>query len=169
MAHGLPVIALESAGTSRYPPLLIVHGAGHGAWCWAEHFLGFFADRGFDANVLEPARPRQGARARPAGVDVRCGLRGRRRAGCGGQPREPVVVGHSLVGLVVQQYLVRHDPPPTALLASAPPEGCSATRRGCFRTTLGRCYSAFLNGDPAKLFSTPEHARRFLFSPDLGE
>jgi len=36
--------------TDAHPvPLLFVHGAWHAAWCWDEHFLGFFADRGFRA------------------------------------------------------------------------------------------------------------------------
>ena len=36
--------------TDRHPvPLLFVHGAAHAAWCWGEHFLDFFADKGFRA------------------------------------------------------------------------------------------------------------------------
>ena len=34
--------ALESDKT----PLLFVHGAWHGAWCWDEHFLDYFAANG---------------------------------------------------------------------------------------------------------------------------
>ena len=52
MTHELEVIARGGGGTSRYPPLLFIHGSGHAAWCWAEHFLDYFADRGFDANAL---------------------------------------------------------------------------------------------------------------------
>jgi hypothetical protein len=33
-------------------PLLFVHGAAHGAWCWDEHFLDFFAEKGYIA--LQP-------------------------------------------------------------------------------------------------------------------
>ena len=29
-------------------PLVFVHGAYTGAWCWNEHFLTWFADRGFE-------------------------------------------------------------------------------------------------------------------------
>ena len=32
---------------SQKPPLLFVHGAYHGAWCWDEHFLDFFAAKGY--------------------------------------------------------------------------------------------------------------------------
>lgn len=33
-------------------PLLFVHGGWHGAWCWDEHFLDFFADKGFRAAAV---------------------------------------------------------------------------------------------------------------------
>jgi len=37
------------ATPSRKPPLLFVHGGNLAAWCWDEHFLNFFADKGFRA------------------------------------------------------------------------------------------------------------------------
>ena len=33
-------------------PVLFVHGAWHGAWCGDEHFLDFFADKGYRAVAL---------------------------------------------------------------------------------------------------------------------
>jgi len=35
------------------PPLLFVHGICHGAWCWEEHFLPWFAERGFEAHAVD--------------------------------------------------------------------------------------------------------------------
>ena len=36
--------------TDEHPaPLLFVHGGNLAAWCWDEHFLDFFADKGFRA------------------------------------------------------------------------------------------------------------------------
>ena len=32
----LEVVARKSRGASQHSPLLFVHGAAHGAWCWAE-------------------------------------------------------------------------------------------------------------------------------------
>ena len=29
-------------------PIVFVHGAFTGAWCWNEHFLTWFADQGFE-------------------------------------------------------------------------------------------------------------------------
>jgi pimeloyl-ACP methyl ester carboxylesterase len=35
------------------PPLLLVHGAFSGAWCWQEHFMPFFCDRGYECLALD--------------------------------------------------------------------------------------------------------------------
>ncbi len=43
--------ALPSAPSAK-PPLLFLHGAFSGAWVWAEHVLGFMADRGYAAYAL---------------------------------------------------------------------------------------------------------------------
>lgn len=34
------------------PPLLCVHGSYHGAWCWAERFMPYFAARGYDVYAV---------------------------------------------------------------------------------------------------------------------
>jgi hypothetical protein len=34
-------------------PLLFVHGGSLAAWCWDEHFLDFFADKGFRGAPVE--------------------------------------------------------------------------------------------------------------------
>jgi pimeloyl-ACP methyl ester carboxylesterase len=40
----------KGSGSEAHPaPLLFVHGGWHGAWCWDEHFLRFFADKGYQA------------------------------------------------------------------------------------------------------------------------
>ena len=48
----LEIIARAPAAEPRPTPLLFVHGAWHGAWCWDEHFLGYCARRGYAAVAL---------------------------------------------------------------------------------------------------------------------
>ena len=43
-------------GDPNGTPVLFVHGAFHGAWCWDEHFLDFFAGRGYHAVALDLRR-----------------------------------------------------------------------------------------------------------------
>ena len=55
----LEVIDKGSCSQAHPVPLLFVHGGWHGAWCWDDHFLDFFADAGYRAVATEPARTRR--------------------------------------------------------------------------------------------------------------
>src|ERR1700730_10368479 len=48
----LEVLSRASTTSRNAPPLLFVHGAWHGAWCWDEHFLEYFSQRGFSAHAV---------------------------------------------------------------------------------------------------------------------
>ena len=169
MTHELEVITRGGGGTSRYPPLLFIHGSGHAAWCWAEHFLDFFADHGFKASALSlRGHGGSGGRDRLRWTSIADYVDDVEQVAAG-LPREPVVVGHSMGGLVVQCYLERHAPPAAALLAPVPPGG---VLRQTMRLSMNHPWPmllVYLRTDPATLFSTPERARKFLFSADLGE
>lgn len=42
----------EKKEKSQNPPLVFVHGSFHAAWCWAEHWLPFFSQNGYDCYAL---------------------------------------------------------------------------------------------------------------------
>jgi hypothetical protein len=48
----LEMIDKGSCSEAHPTPLLFVHGAWHAAWCWDEHFLDFFADKGYRGVAL---------------------------------------------------------------------------------------------------------------------
>jgi pimeloyl-ACP methyl ester carboxylesterase len=114
-------------GEGRRPPLLFVHGAWHGAWCWEEHFLRYFADRGWSVKAVD-LRGHGNATGRQR-------LRWTRiteyvedvATAAAGFEEPPVVIGHSMGGLVVQKYLEANPAPAAVLLASVPPAGVLAT------------------------------------------
>lgn len=97
---------VNGSGGSR-APLLFVHGAYVGAWCWAEHFLPWFAARGFEAHALSlRGHGKSGGHDRLHGFglgdyvdDLELAIQA--------LPRPPVVIGHSMGSLVVQKYLER--------------------------------------------------------------
>ena len=105
------------------PPLLFVHGAWHGAWCWEAHFLPYFARRGWDSYAVSlrghgasPGRER----LRWASIaDYTADL----EQACAALPAPPVLIGHSLGGLVVQHALMRRPYPGAVLAASVPVHG----------------------------------------------
>ena len=72
-------------------------------------------------------------------------------------------------GLVLQQYLVKHNPPAAALLAPAPPGGISGQLARLSLDDPWLALETLLALDPGRAFSTPERARKYLFSPDLEE
>lgn len=41
-----------SNGLHRRPPLLFLHGSFHSSWCWAEHYMPYFASHGYSCYAL---------------------------------------------------------------------------------------------------------------------
>lgn len=48
----LEIISKIPETENRPAPLLFVHGAWHGAWCWEKYFLPYFASHGYTAHAL---------------------------------------------------------------------------------------------------------------------
>lgn len=123
----LEIIESSPAEKTDRPPLLFIHGAYAGAWCWQPNFLPYFAERGYrgfalslrghggSAGAAELSAWRiadyAGDLARVAAqVEARCG-------------RKPVLVGHSMGGFLAQMHARKHAVAGLALLATVPPEG----------------------------------------------
>lgn len=121
---------LPEADPVRPHPLLFVHGAYAAAWCWDEHFLPYFADQGYASYALSLSG-HGGSRRRDLldsysidnYVDDLVEVASR-------MPGEPVLIGHSMGGMVVQKYLERHSAPGVVLLASVPPQGLLGSALG---------------------------------------
>jgi len=111
-------------------PLLFVHGAYAGAWCWDEHFLPYFAGHGYTAHALSlSGHGGSPDRARLDGysIDDYVGDVVRVVETLG---NSPVLIGHSMGGFVVQKYLEHGDAPAAVLLSSVPPQGLMASALG---------------------------------------
>ncbi|MDG4721032.1 MULTISPECIES: alpha/beta hydrolase [Thalassospira] len=128
MSPELEIFRRSPSGKAKSKhPIVFVHGAFTGAWCWNEHFLTWFADKGFET--------------------VSFSLRG--HGGSGGRQlrnlasiddyvedleevvdtlgQTPVLIGHSMGGYIIQKYLERHTAEAAILMASVPPEGLLAS------------------------------------------
>lgn len=126
---GIEVISHTPEGAARAVPLLFVHGAFAGAWCWDEHFLPYFAQHGYAAHALS-LRGHGASAGREtlalASIDdyvadmlLAAGQLGRARA--------PVLIGHSMGGSVVQRSLKRSSAPAAVLMAPVPPQGLAGS------------------------------------------
>ena len=49
------MISKKATGNPR-GSILFIHGVCHGAWCWDEYFLDFFAENSFDAHAIDLRR-----------------------------------------------------------------------------------------------------------------
>lgn len=124
----LEVLTCEPAERTRQTPLLFVHGAFAGAWVWDEHFLPWFAARGYAAHALS-LRGHGGSDGHEqidwhSIQDYVEDL----AAVAADLDAPPVLIGHSMGGFVVQKYLERHAAPGAVLLCSVPPQGLVAAQ-----------------------------------------
>ena len=158
---------LPGSGARRHP-LLFVHGAWHGAWCWDEHFLDWFAARGWECHALDlrghgetPADPSLRRQRIKHYVDDLSSAVDR-------LDRPPVVVGHSMGGLVVQRFSEgREDIPACVLLAPVPIGGVwRATFRVATRHPV-RFLQTHLTWRLWPIVATPDLARDVFFTEDM--
>lgn len=169
-ADAIEIIHRRPAGMVRRPcPLLFLHGAFAGAWCWDEHFLPWFAARGFDAHALS-LRGHGGSdgHERLSGFGIADYVADVAWA-VGELGAPPLIVGHSMGGFVAQKYAEAHDVAGLVLMASVPPTGLigpslslSFTRPDLF----WQLAMVYWFGEP---FATHDTMRKAVFSPDTPE
>jgi pimeloyl-ACP methyl ester carboxylesterase len=83
---------------------------------------------------------------------------------------QPILVGHSMGGFVVQKYLEAHDAPAGVLLASAPPRGHLRSLLRIMRRHPWRCSKFAVSGCPDDLYGgTLAGARDLFFAADTPE
>lgn len=123
----LELISGLPAGQARDTPLLFVHGAFAGAWCWDDHFLPYFAQHGYRAHAVS-LRGHGASAGREAlalasiddyVTDVLLAA-----DSLGGAP---VLIGHSMGGIVVQRAMQRRAVAAAVLMASVPPQGLAGS------------------------------------------
>ncbi|MGE5475654.1 MAG: alpha/beta hydrolase [Bacteroidales bacterium] len=163
-------MALEvlSAGQpSARPPLLFVHGSFCGAWVWAEHFLPYFAAAGWQcAAVSLRGHGGSGGPDELDGFGLADYVADVQEA-AGAFDRPPVLVGHSLGGMIAQRAACRMRVAGLALLASVGPGGIGSAfthmslRHPDLLWQLGRLQTVGPEGVDYEV------VRRGLFSPEF--
>lgn len=160
----LEVISRLPSKPRLAPPLVFVHGAWHGAWCWEDHFLDYFADLGFACYALnfrghgasQGARDVRFCRVRHFVADLEEAI-----ASIGA---EPILVGHSLGGFVVQKYLEKNSARLGVLLASIPPRGGFRMVKSLLRRQPLDVLRSNLIFSLRPLFSNADKVRALLFN-----
>jgi len=165
----LEIIHRPAARPNDQPPLLFVHGAWHGAWCWDRGFMEYVAERGFDCYAVSLRGH--------AGSPIEGSLRWTRwrhfvddlSQAVDSLPATPVLVGHSMGGYLVQKYLETHDAPAAVLLATVPKSGTApATFRFARRHPL-EFMRLLATVDLWPLVRLPKTAKDMLLPDDMPE
>lgn len=160
----LEIISRHCGADSSHPPLLFVHGAWHGAWCWNRGFLERLSQQGFDVHAMSLRGHGASAgheRLRTTRVrdfvddieEVADALRA-----------SPVVIGHSMGGFLTQKLMERRRLPGAVLVASAPPSGVVGFLGKMIRTDPVAVLQANLMLQLKSVVSTPDRVKRLFFS-----
>lgn len=158
---------LPSQKHSNKPPLLFIHGAFTGAWCWDEYFLPYLASQGYPAYALSLRGhgKSQGHLYTASLANYVADVTHVIEALALDQP--PVLIGHSMGGMVVQKYIERHPVQAAVLMNSVPPNGLACSLMYMSLTDPLLLYQLNLIQNVNPLFSNPNVMRRALFSPDF--
>ena len=97
------------ANASYLPPLVFLHGSYHGAWCYAENFLPYFASAGYDTMAVSF---RAQGESDKGNLKVSGDLKSHVAdiaSFVGTLARPPVLIAHSFGGLVAEAYATYLD------------------------------------------------------------
>ena len=148
-------------------PIIFVHGAWHGAWCWEEHFLGYFAKEGYAVhapNLRQHGGSVDSSALRWCRIDDYVSDLA---AVVATLSTSYILVGHSMGGLVVQKFLERTQAKAAILLAPVPISGALGATLRTVRRIPGHFLKANLQLRLYPLIETEELARDAFFSQDL--
>jgi len=164
----LEIITQQPKERKHTTPLLFIHGAWHGAWCW-ENFLPYFAEHGYEVHTLSlrghgNSEGREGIRwssVHDYVADVERTVNGL------GKP--PVLIGHSMGGYVVQKYLEKRNSPAGVLVASIPVVGTMGMMMRSIKRYPKFALKTLLLFDAGYIATSPETVRDALFSDGFPE
>jgi pimeloyl-ACP methyl ester carboxylesterase len=147
-------------------PLLLVHGAWHGAWCWHDAMTDF-AGRGFEVHAISWRG--HGGSDRPRSINL-VGVRdyvGDLAQAIEAISPRPVVVAHSLGGYLTQLYLTEHELAGAVLLCSAPHKGVLPFLLRYARRHPLVYLRIFATLNLLHMVGTPDLAREAFFRDDI--
>lgn len=102
--------------------ILFVHGVCHGAWCWEEKFIPFFQNLGYECIALNlPGHETPGS-TRRISYSLNDYVQALHQA-VEKLDQPPIIIGHSMGGMILQRFLKTGHCKKAILIASVPPSG----------------------------------------------
>ncbi len=145
--------------------VVFVHGAWHGKWCWDKYFKPTFLEHGYDVVTFDlPGHDKAGR------------VKGINRLSLGDYVKaleqevaklesSPILIGHSMGGLIVQKFLENNPCKKVILMASVPPYGVIKTTLRFLKKP--HAYPALLGFNLYKLVNSLEKSKEAFFSKDI--
>lgn len=107
------------------PPILFIHGAYHGAWCWEEYFIPYFSALGFSCYAISLRGHGQSEGRDSLHTYTLHDYKEDCVTAISQMSKRPILIGHSMGGAIVQQIM--HSAPETiraaVLISAVPPNG----------------------------------------------
>jgi pimeloyl-ACP methyl ester carboxylesterase len=160
--------ALSPADRRYARPLLLIHGAWHGAWCW-EPAMHDLARRGFEVHAISLRG--HGASDQQTPMNL-CGIDDYLRdidAALAAITPTPVIIAHSLGGFLLQHRMAHQPLPGVVLLCAMPHTGALRFLWQWTRRHPGPALHAARTLNTRHLVGTPALAREAFFRPGLPE
>jgi pimeloyl-ACP methyl ester carboxylesterase len=173
MTVSLELITKKSSKKTNNTPILFVHGAWQGAWCW-EYFMTFFSKKGYDCYA--PSLQGHGESDNNKSLkftridDYVANIREVVDSIEKDTEKKPFIVAHSMGGLIIQKYLENdYDIPKAILLTPVPRHGIWQATLRTFRRVPIQFLKLNMTLSLWPLINTKERARKILFSDDIDE
>ncbi|NTY61021.1 alpha/beta hydrolase [Mycolicibacterium sphagni] len=165
----LETIDKRPTTSAPHAPPLFVHGACSSARIWDDHFLDFFAAKGYRAIALSLRGHGASSSSKPLKDCSLADYVEDVRAVAAELPSPPVMIGHSMGCWVVLNYLAKHGASAGILMAPGTPKGLRRWALHALRRHPWLVLRCNTFGNPVDLFDTPASAREFLFSANTPE
>jgi pimeloyl-ACP methyl ester carboxylesterase len=162
----LEVIDKGSCTDACPVPLLFVHGGWHGAWCWDDHFLDYFADAGYRAVAMSLRGHGASPTAKPLEKVCIADYIDDVRSVAEDLGGSPVLIGHSLGGYTIQRYLEDRTASAAVLVGSLPPQGVLGAALRVWRRRPQMTVKSFNDPTLVKFLGSAKLAREYLFCAD---
>ena len=103
----LEIIEKKPCNPNGLPPILFVHGASHGAWCWEDFYLPYFANAGWDCYALSISGHGKSEGRENLHKHTFCDYIEDVTKVIDGLPAKPILIAHSLGGGIAQMVMAQ--------------------------------------------------------------
>ncbi|MDD2814143.1 MAG: alpha/beta fold hydrolase [Thiotrichaceae bacterium] len=165
----LEILQCQPSQPSHKKPILFIHGAFAGAWCWEEYFLPYFASQGYPAYALSLRGHGESEGIENLAFTSLDNYISDVRTAIETIGEEPILVGHSMGGMIIQKYLEKHSSPAAVLMNSVPPTGLWTTIFYMAWSDPMLFSQLFLLQNLSPRFATPSAVKHALLSEDVSD